>query len=143
MEKLRDKLDPLIKILSRWLPYHHMSGNAHGYKYNTITIVDEKISRPDSAGCQEESDQPKREVIWCFQTLDQSMNIEHLLTYQCYGGQEEVRPTKEGEMWLPPTVAQLVVLLVDLQHHTRWVRPALVVIPNREGSKQISKPVPN
>ena len=49
---------------------------------------------------------------------------------------------KRGVMWLPPTVAQLVVLLVDL-HHSWWVRPALVVIPNREGSKQISKPVPN
>ena len=92
-----------------------MSGNAHGYKYNTITIVDEKISRLDSAGCQEESDQPKRKAICFFlQTFDQSMNICSL--NQCYGGQEEVRPTKEGVMWLPPTVAQLVVLLVDLHH---------------------------
>ena len=64
-EKLRDKFDPLIRSSAAdgCLINHHMSGNAHGYKYNTITIVDEKISRPDSAGCQEESDQPKREVM--------------------------------------------------------------------------------
>ena len=91
-----------------------MSGNAHGYKYNTITIVDEKISRPDSAGCQEESDQPKREVIWSFQTFDHSMNICSL-TNAMVAKKRSNQPNR-GVMLLPPTVAQLVVLLVDLHH---------------------------
>ena len=76
--------------------------------------MDEKIARPNSAGYQEEVRPTKNRGDLVLSDL--GSKHEQLLTYQCYDGQEEVRPTKEGVMWLPSTVAQLVVLLVDPHH---------------------------